>query len=64
MIQRSDMISVKNFNSQDELLKFLNELDKKYNLAQIIISIIKDGFGRYEVYYKDYTKETVADRLI
>jgi hypothetical protein len=58
------MISVKNCNSQDELLKFLNELDKKYNLAQIIVSVIKDGFGRYEVYYKDYTKETEADRLL
>ena len=63
MRQRSDMISVKNCNSQDELLKFLNELDKKYNLAQIIISIVKDGFSKYEVYYKDYTKETAADRL-
>ena len=58
------MISVNNCNSQDELLKFLNELDKKYNLAQIVISIVKDGFGRYEVYYKDYTKETEADRLL
>lgn len=64
MIQRSDMISVENCNSQEELLKFLNKLDKEYNLAQIIISVIKDGFGRYEVYYKDYTKETAADRLI
>ena len=63
MRQRSDMISVNNCSSQDDLLKFLNELDKKYNLAQIIISIIKDGFGRYEVYYKDYTKETAEDRL-
>jgi len=58
------MISVENCNSQEELLKFLNKLDKEYNLAQIIISVIKDGFGRYEVYYKDYTKETAADRLI
>ena len=64
MKQRSDMISVKNCNSQDELLKFLNELDKKYNLVQIVISIVKDGFGRYEIYYKDYTKETTADRLL
>ena len=63
MRQRSDLIVVKEFNSQDELLKFLNELDKEYNLSQIIVSIIKDGFGRYEVYYKDYTKETEADRL-
>ncbi len=63
MRQRSDMISVNNCSSQDDLLKFLNELDKEYNLAQIIISIIKDGFGRYEVYYKDYTKETAEDRL-
>ena len=58
------MISVKNCNSQDELLQFLNELDIKYNLAQIIISIVKDTFSRYEVYYKDYTKETAADRLL
>ena len=29
-----------------------------------VISIVKDGFGRYEVYYKDYTKETEADRLL
>ena len=64
MIQRSDMISVENCNSQDELLKFLNKLDKEYSLADIIISVVKDGFGRYEVYYKDYTKETAADRLI
>lgn len=64
MIQRSDLVSVKNCNSQDELLKFLNELDKTYNLSQIIISIIKDGFGRYEVYYIDYTKETPEDRLL
>jgi len=58
------MISVKDCNSQDELLKFLNELDKKYNLSQIIISIVKDSFNKYEVYYKDYTKETEADRLL
>ena len=64
MSQRNDLIVVKEFNSQDELLKFLNELDKKYNLVQIVISIIKDGFGRYEIYYKDYTKETTADRLL
>lgn len=64
MRQSSDMISVKNCNSQDELLKFLNKLDKNYNLAQIIISIVKDTFSRYEVYYKDYTKETAADRLL
>lgn len=63
-MKRSDMISVKSFNSQDELLKFLNELDKKYNLAQIIISIIKDGLCGYEVFYKDYTKATEADRLL
>lgn len=63
-MKRSDMISVKNCNSQDELLIFLNELDKEYNLAQIIVSIIKDSLhAKYEVYYKDYTKETEADRL-
>lgn len=64
MRQRSDLITVKEFGSQINLLEFLNELDKKYNLAQIIISIVKDGFGRYEVYYKDYTKVTAADKLL
>ena len=64
MRQRSDMISVNNCSSQDDLLKFLNKLDKEYNLAQIIISIVKDTFSRYEVYYKDYTKETEADRIL
>ena len=63
-MKRSDMIVVKELNSQKDLLKFLNELDKKYNLPQIIISIIRNTFGRYEVYYKDYTKETEADRLL
>ena len=58
------MISVKNCNSQDELLKFLNELDKKYNLNQIIISIIKDTFDRYEVFYKDYSLAKDSDRLL
>jgi hypothetical protein len=58
------MISVKKYNSQDELLKFLNELDKEYNLTQIIISIVKDRFEGYEVYYKNYTKETKEDRLL
>ena len=62
-MKRSDLITVKEFNSKEDLLKFLNELDKKYNLAQIIISIVKDTFGRYEVFYKDYTKETAEDRL-
>ena len=64
MRQRSDLIVVKQFNSQDELLKFLNELDKKYNLDKVIISIVKDTFGRYEVYYKDYSLETEQDRLL
>ena len=64
MRQRSDLITVKEFNSQLNLLEFLNNMDKKYNLSQVIISIVKDGFGRYEVYYKDYTKATEADRLL
>ena len=63
-MKRSDLITVQEFNSREDLLKFLNELDKKYNLSQIIISIAKDTFGRYEVFYKDYTKETVEDRLV
>ena len=64
MSQRSDLITVKEFNSREDLLKFLNELDKKYNLNQIIISIAKDTFGRYEVFYKDYSLEKPEDRLL
>ena len=64
MRQRSDLITYKEFDSREDLLKFLNELDKKYNLTQIVISIIKDGFGRYEVYYKDYSLEKPEDRLL
>lgn len=43
------MIVVKNLNSQKELVRFLNKLD----ISNIIISIIKDNFERYEVYYRD-----------
>ena len=64
MRKRTDFIVVKEFNSREDLLKFLNELDKEYNLAQIIISIVKDTFDRYEVFYKDYSLETEADRLL
>ena len=63
-MKRSDLIIVKEFNSQSSLLEFLNELDKKYNLNQIIISIVKDTFDRYEVYYKDYSLEKPEDRLV
>ena len=63
-MKRSDLITVKEFNSQPSLLEFLNELDKKYNLNQIIISIVKDTFDRYEVYYKDYSLEKPEDRLL
>jgi len=64
MRKRSDLITVKEFNSRSNLLEFLNELDKKYNLNQIIISIVKDTFDRYEVYYKDYSLEKPEDRLL
>lgn len=63
-MKRSDLITVKEFNSREDLLKFLNELDKKYNLDHIIISINKDTFGRYEVFYKDYSLEKPEDRLL
>ena len=63
MRQKSDLIVVKEFSSRDELLKFLNKLDKEYNLDHIIISISKDTFGRYEVFYRDYSLETPEDRL-
>jgi hypothetical protein len=63
-MKRSDLIIVKEFNSRSSLLEFLNELDKKYNLNQIIISIVKDTFDRYEVYYKDYSLEKPEDRLL
>jgi hypothetical protein len=64
MRKRTDFIVVKEFNSREDLLKFLNELDKKYNLNQIIISIAKDTFGRYEVFYKNYSLEKPEDRLL
>ena len=63
-MKRSDLITVKEFNSRSSLLEFLNELDKKYNLNQIIISIVKDTFDIYEVYYKDYSLEKPEDRLV
>ena len=63
MRQRSDLITYKEFNSKEDLLKFLNELDKKYNLTQIIVSINKDIFGRYEIFYKDYSLAKPEDRL-
>jgi hypothetical protein len=64
MRKRTDLIVMKEFNSRSSLLEFLNELDKKYNLNQIIISIVKDTFDRYEVYYKDYSLEKPEDRLL
>lgn len=64
MRQRSNLITVKEFNSQLNLLEFLNNMDKKYNLSQVIISIVKDSFDRYEVYYKDYSLEKPEDRLL
>lgn len=64
MRQRSNLIVAKQFNSQTDLLGFLNDLDKKYNLNHIIVSIVKDTFDRYEVFYKDYSLETEQDRLL
>lgn len=64
MRKQNDLIVVKQFNSQTDLLEFLNNTDKKYNLDKVIISIVKDTFGRYEVYYKDYSLETEQDRLL
>lgn len=64
MRQRSDLIVVKQFDTESSLLAFLNELDKKYNLTQIIIAIVPMNGGKYQLFYKDYTKETAADRLL
>ena len=63
-MKRSDLITVKDFSSRGDLLQFLNELDKKYNLNQIIISIAKDTFSKYEVFYKDYSLAKDSDRLL
>lgn len=63
-MKRSDLIVVKDFTSRTNLLKFLNELDHQYNLSKVVISIVKDSFDRYEVFYKDYSLETEADRAI
>lgn len=64
MRQRSDLIIIKDFSSRGDLLQFLNELDKKYNLSQIIISIVPKSLGGYELFYKDYTLEKPEDRLL
>ena len=61
---RTDLIVTKEFKSRTDLLKFLNELDHKYNLSKVIISIVKDSFNRYELFYKDYSLETEADIAI
>ena len=53
-MESSDLVAVTSFNSQTELLKFLNELAQTHNLNQTIISIVKGIHDRYEVfYYKD-----------
>jgi len=64
MRQRSNLIIAKDFYSREDLLQFLNELDKKYNLNQIIISIVPKSLGGYELFYKDYTLEKPEDRLL
>jgi hypothetical protein len=63
MRQRSDLIVAKQFDTESSLLTFLNELDKKYNLTQIIIAIVPMNWGKYQLFYKDFSKETEADRL-
>ncbi len=59
----NNLIVAKQFDTESSLLTFLNELDKKYNLTQIIISIIPMNWGKYQLFYKDYTKETAEDIL-
>ena len=64
MRQRSDLIVAKQFDTESSLLTFLNELDKKYNLTQIIIAIVPMNWGKYQLFYKDYTFEKPEDRLL
>ena len=63
-MKKSDLVVCKTFETRDDLLKFLNELDKKYNLSQIIIQIIKTSSWTYELFYIDYSLETEQDRLL
>lgn len=56
MRQMSDLIVAKQFDTESSLLTFLNELDKKYNLTQIIIAIVPMNWGKYQLFYKDYAK--------
>ena len=63
MRKRTQLITCKEFNSREELLDFLWELEQKYRLDVIIISIVKTTFG-YELFYRDLSKETKEDRLL
>lgn len=64
MKRRTQLITCKECSSRDELLDFLWELEQKYNLKQVVISIIKTSSWSYEVFYIDYSKETKEDRLL
>ena len=64
MRKRTQLITCKECESREELLDFLWELEQKYNLKQVVISIIKTAAWTYEVFYQDYEKETKEDRLL
>ena len=64
MRRRTRLITYKECSSREELLDFLWELEQKYNLKQVVISIVKTSSWSYEVFYQDYSKETEEDRLL
>ena len=64
MKRRTQLITCKECSSRDELLDFLWELEQKYNLKQVVISIIKTSSWSYEIFYIDYSKETKEDSLL
>lgn len=63
MKKRTQLITCKEFYSRKDLLDFLWELEQKYRLDVIVISIVKTTLG-YELFYRDLSKETREDRLL
>ena len=67
MRQKSDLIVVKEFSSRDELLKFLNELDKEYNLDHIIQYLkihLVDTKYFIEIIHQKHQKIDYVERII
>ena len=63
MHKRTNLITCKECKDREELIQFLYEFGEKWNLKNVLISIVKSIIG-YEVFYIDYSKETEQDRLL